>query len=170
MTLNKASLKSALQAIFDGTADTTPADGHADGTPTSAGDAGSKLAKAYFNYAGGAVFGPNLPTLTGRDAALGTTLGGSLAVPGLPATHAAAWGAGLAVFWAAVPVAGGGQAGVTAPPTGAAALVAALTTLYGNTANTAASAAQGLADALDTCTKTVIATVAPPPGTTIPAA
>lgn len=169
MTLNKSSLKTALQGIFDGTADTSPADGHPDGTPTSPTDAGQKLAAAYFNYAGGALFGSCAPTLTGRDTALASTLGTSLAVPGLAATHAAAWGAGVTTFWTGVAVAGGGQAGVTAPPTGAAALVATLTTVFSTTGNTASAAAQALADALDLCTKTVLATVAPPPGTVLPA-
>jgi hypothetical protein len=168
MSLDKSSLKSALQAIFDGSADNDH-DGHPDGTPTSTTDAGQKLAKAYFDYAGAAMFGSCVPTVTGRDSALATTLGGSLTLPGAAATHAAAWGAGLATFWASVPVAGAGQAGVTAPPAGAAALVTALTTLFSTTGNTASAAAQGLSDALDTCTKTVLATVAPPPGTVLPA-
>lgn len=169
MTLNKASLKSALQAIFDGSADTTPVDGHPDGTPVSTTDAGQKLAKAYFDYAGGATFGSCLPTLAGRDSALASTLASSLTLPGVAATHAAAWGAGLTTFWSGVAVAGAGQAGTTAPPTGAAALVSTLSTLFANTGNTASSAAQGLADALDLCTKTVLAAVAPPPGTVLPA-
>lgn len=170
MPLDALALKAAIKAVYDGTADTTPADGNPDGKPTSASDAGTKLAKAYYDYAGAALFGVCVPTLTGRDAALGTTLGGSLTVPGLPATHAAAWGTGLTAFWTGVAVAGPGVAGATAPPTGAAALVAALTTLFANLANTPDTAAGGLATALDTCTKTVIATVAPPPGTTFPAA
>lgn len=168
MTLNKANLKTALQAIFDGSADNDH-DDHPDGTPTSTTDAGQKLAKAYFDYAGGATFGSCLPTLTGRDSALASTLGSSLTLPGLAATHAAAWGAGVTAFWSGVAVAGAGQAGTTAPPTGAAVLVSALTAGFAVTGNTAAQQAQMLADALDTCTKTVLATVAPPPGTVLPA-
>lgn len=169
MTLNKASLKSALQAIFDGSADTSPVDGQPDGTPASASDAGARLAKAYTDYAAGGVFGASTVSagVGVKEAPLASTLGGSLALPGAAATHAAAWGAGLATFWIAVAVAGA-QAGATVPPTGTAALVSTLTTLFSNTTNTASSAAQGLADALDTCTKTVTANVAPPPGTVLP--
>lgn len=167
MSLDAALLKNAIKAVYDGTADTSPADGHPDGKPTSPTDAGARMAKAYADYAADAMFGANTPTLTGRESALASTLGTSLAVPGLPATHAAAWGLGLAAFWAAVPVAGPVQAGVTAPPTGAAALVASLTTLFANLANTTDTAAGGLATALDTCTKTVLATVAPPAATVL---
>lgn len=167
MALDSAALTDAIKAVYDGSADTSPVDGNPDGMPTSAIDAGQKLAAAYFEYASGGMFGASVPTLAGRDTALAATLGTSLVLPGLPATHAAAWGAGLAAFWAAVPVAGA-QAGATVPPAGGAALVAALTVLFANPANTADTAAAGLATALDVCTKTVVANVAPPPGTVLP--
>ncbi len=167
MALVKATLKSALLAVFDGTADTSPVDGNPDGTPTDADDAGARLAAAYTDYAGAAMFAASTVDVSSKEAALATTLGGSLELPGLAATHAAAWGAGLAAFWLGAPVAGA-QSGVTVPPTGGAALVAALTTLFANTANTADDAADGLANALDICTKTVTAAVAPPPGTVLP--
>ncbi len=169
MALVKATLKAALKAIFDGTADTSPVDGDPDGTPTDAADAGARLAKAYTDYAAGGLFGASTVSagVGAKEAPLASTLAASLAVPGLPATHAAAWGAGLVTFWAAVPVVGA-QAGATVPPTGAAACVAALTALFSNTGNSADDAADGLANALDTCTKTTTAAVAPPPGTVLP--
>lgn len=168
MALDPASLTDAIKAIYDGSADTSPVDGNPDGMPTDAADAGSRLAKAYFDYASAGMFGASTIAFTGaEEPALAATLGSSLAVPGLPATHAAAWGAGLAAFWAAVPVVGV-QAGATVPPAGAAALVAALTALFANLANTADTAAAGLAGALHTCTLTVTANVAPPPGTVLP--
>lgn len=167
MALNQSSLASALQAIFDGSADTSPVDGNPDGTPASASDAGNRLAKAYADYAAAATFGASTPTLTGKEAALAATLTPSLALPGTAATHAAAWSSGVAAFWTAVPVVGA-QVGATVGCPGAAALTAALTTLFGNTANTAATAASGLAAALHTATLTVTAAVAPPPGTILP--
>jgi hypothetical protein len=166
MALNATTLATALEKIFDGTADTTPTDGNPDGVPTSSNDAGAKIAKAYTNYAGAAMFAASTVNVSSKESALATTLGAALVAPGAPATAAAAFGAGLTTFWTGAPVAGA-QSGVTVPPTGAAALVAALTTLFGNAANTAAAAASGLAAALDTCTKTVTAAVAPPPGTVL---
>lgn len=171
MALVKATLKSALQAIFDGTADTSPIDGNPDGMPSSANDAGARLAKAYTDYAGAGTFGASTVTagVLTKESALASTLGGSLSVPGSAATHAAAWGSGLTAFWTGVPVVGA-QAGATVPPTGSAALVSALTSVLGDTSKTAAEQAQAIADALDTCTKTVTAAVAPPPGTVLPIA
>lgn len=166
MALVKAPLKSALEGIFDGSADTSPPAGP-DGFPSTAVDAGNKLAAAYTGYAGAGMFGASTVDVSLQEAALAATLAASLTVPGTPATHAAAWGAGLAVFWLGAPVAGA-QSGVTVPPTGAAALVAALTAAFANTAASASDAAQALADALDVCTKTVTAAVAPPPGTVLP--
>lgn len=168
MALDSSALADALEAIFDGSADNAPPAGP-DGVPASAIEAGMLLAAAYFDYASAAMFGASTPVFAAQEAALAVTLGGSLAVPGLAATHAAAWGAGLTTFWTGVTVAGV-QAGATVPPTGAAALVAALTALFSNPLNTAAAAATGLATALDTCTKTVQAAVAPPPGTMLPIA
>lgn len=167
MSLNKTNLKSALKAIFDGTADDND-DGQPDGRPSSASDAGAKLAKAYTDYAAGGVFGASTVSagVPAKQGALATTLGGSLTLPGLAATHAAAWGTGLAAFWLGVPVVGV-QAGTTVPPTGTATLVSTLTALFSNPLNTSDAAADGLANALDTCTKTVTANVAPPPGTVL---
>src|SRR4051812_20190732 len=128
MALDKAALKAALKGILDGSADNDH-DGHPDGTPVSAADAGQKLAHAYAQYAAGGLFGSSTPTFTGQEGALATALGVSLILPGVAATHAAAWGTGLATFWISVPVAGA-QAGATVPPTGAAALTVALTALF----------------------------------------
>jgi hypothetical protein len=168
MALNQSSLASALQAIFDGTADTSPADGHADGTPTSASDAGSKLAKAYTDYAAGGTFGGGTVSagVGSKQSALATTLGGALTVPGVAATHAAAWAAGVTTFWLGVPVAGV-PSGATIGCPGAAALTVALTAVFSNLANTPATAAASLAAALHTATATTTAAVAPPPGTTL---
>ena len=140
-----------------------------DSSPASAQAAANALAAAYHSYCSGAQFGASLPTLTTaqRDA-MAATLAAALTVPGLPATAAGAYGTALTAYWTSIPVAGGSGTGVTTPPTGTAAMVGALTACFLNLANTKGSAAASIATALDTCTRTVIATLTLPPGPPTP--
>ncbi len=136
--------------------------------PASAVESGQALANAYQIYANGGMFGASTIAFTGAEqTALASTLAAGAVVPGLPATFAAAWAAGIAAYWVAVPVVGA-QTGATAGCPGAAALTAALTAVFANLANTAGTCAAALAAALHTATLTVTATVAPPPGTVLP--
>ncbi len=154
MALDASSLATALQAVFDA-------------SPATPADAADAFASAYNTYAGAGRFGTNVPALTGRKAALAATLATSLALPGLPGTFAAAWASGVNAFWTAVAVASPlPQAGTTAGCPGASTLTGSLSTLFANLTNTSATCAAGMATALDTATKSVIATVAPPPSTT----
>jgi hypothetical protein len=159
MALDPSALESQLASVFDSIL-------NSNGT---ADDAGTALASVYANYAGGATFGASTPVLTSQQSALAGALKLSLALPGLAATHAAAWAAGLTAFWVAVPVVGA-QSGATVACPGAASLTATLTALYANLANTAATCAAGLAAALHTATLTVTAVVSPPPATVLPIA
>jgi hypothetical protein len=140
--------------------------------PATASGAAAALAGAYHDYATQATVAGSSPTLPDakRDALAGTLLG-AIAAPatGLPATFAAAWAAGVGVYWTAVVFAGGTPATVPSCP-GAAGLTGALTPVFANLANTSASAASSLAAALHTATTSCIATLGPPapPGTTAP--
>ena len=155
MSLSKSSLKSALQNAFSNpVSDPIPA--------------ALALANAYHDYAKAAQFGINTPTLPNakRDTLAATLLVAMQVSAPTPAAFIAAWSLGLTNYWTGVAVVGT-QAGTTTPPTGNAALVSSLTTLFA-AFNDAAAAADGLSTALDTCTKTVIATVTPPAGTVLP--
>lgn len=157
MTLDPSTLSSALAELLAG-------------LPETAADAADGMAAAYFDYASAGMFGPSTPVLTSAHKdALAATLLSAIAVPaaGLPATIAGAWSAGVAAFWLAVPVAGP-MAGATVGCPGAASLVASLTVVFANLANTAESCALSLATALHAATLTVTANVAPPPGTVLP--
>jgi hypothetical protein len=141
------------------------------GTPVAM-DAATKMANAYTNYCRTGLFGTSVPTiLPGATALLQATLLNAMATPvsGTPAKFAQAWANGVQAFWLAPPVAVlGVQSGVVTAIPGATALTGILTTLFANPANPAAVVAAQLASALDTATKTAIATVAPPPATMVP--
>ena len=140
----------------------------------SAQESSAKMAQAYYNYAlaamapaGSVVISPSAETL------LQQTLYAAMAVPlvGLPITMATAWGLGVAAFWllppvvVAVPPAAGA---VTQSATAAALITPALTALFLNPLNTPQITASGMSTILHAGTITVMATVAPPPGTLVP--
>jgi hypothetical protein len=132
--------------------------------PATAHDAAVGLAQAYYSYTSTALFGLSVPVITTamRDA-MQATLETGLAVPGLPATIAGAYGASLAVFWTGVPVAGGSGAGTTTGCPGASAAIATLTAVFANLANTSSTAAAGIAVALQVATLTMTCTLTLPP-------
>jgi hypothetical protein len=156
MPLNQGALRAALENVFNS-------------DPASPAAAANALAQAYDDYASAGVFGSSIPTLTGKKAALASTLAGGLVVPGSAAALAGAWASGIAAYWTAVPVAGA-QAGTTVGCPGAASLSGTLTTTFSNIGNTETSCATSLAGALHAATQTVTATVSPPPGTVVPIA
>lgn len=152
MPLIQADLGDALAAIFAN-------------YPASPEACALAMADAYIDYASSGAFGASVPVLTGdhRDA-LADVLLVAIELPalGLPATIAAAWAAGLAALWAAVPVVGL-QIGATAGCPGAGSIIGSLTAVYANLANTAQTCGDGTAAALHSATLTVTANVAPPP-------
>lgn len=158
MALVSAPLRTALVGLFK------------NGTPVAM-DAALKMADAYTNYCRTGMFGTSIPTiLPGATSLLQTTLLGAMATPaaGTPAKFAKAWADGVLAFWLTPPVAVlGVQSGVVTAIPGAAALTGILTPLFANPTNTAEAVAAQLASALDTATKTTIATLAPPPATLV---
>ncbi len=140
-----------------------------DTPPASAAAAAAGLAQCYFDYVSGALFGTSIPVITTahRDA-MATTLEAALQVPGLPATAAGGYAAALATFWTAIPCAGASGAGVTDGCPGAGGLVASVSAVLANLANTSASYASGMASALAAATATCTATLTLPPGGPIP--
>lgn len=156
MALDKPGLTSDLQAILES-------------MPPTASDAAEAMANAYGTYAQTGQAGAGLPVVTpAHKSALKATLLAAISNPliGLPATFAGAWGNGVDTFWTGMPIAGA-VSGSTAGCPGKGALIGSLSGVFANPLNTAAICAAGMANALDTATKTVIATVAPPPGTTV---
>lgn len=153
MALSQSALSSALQALFDS-------------KPATTADAADGMAEAYADYAADGMFGSCVPAFTTQEAALaGTIL--SQGLVGTIAGFAGAWASGLAAFWAAVPVAGGGQTGATAPPVYPT-LATELSAVLSSYPATTALAASQIAAVLHAATMTVTATVAPPPGTVLP--
>lgn len=136
----------------------------------SAADAAMAMADAYDSYCSDAMFGASTPqVLPSAKAAMAATILGAIANPatGSPSTVASAWASGVAVYWLGVPVVGA-QNGTTAGCPGAASLTGSLTTVFSNTANTAATCSAGMAAAIHAATMTVTATVAPPAGAVLP--
>lgn len=158
MALVSAPLQGALLGLFK------------TGTPVAM-VAAQKMAEAYTNYCRTGLFGTSVPTiLPSATALLQTTLLSAMSTPaaGTPSKFAKAWADGVQAFWLAPPVAVlGVQSGVVTAIPGAAALSGILTALFANPMNTAVSVAAQLASALDTATKTTVATLAPPPATLV---
>ncbi len=152
------SLADDIQAVFDS-------------QPATLIIAADGLAAAYLNYVQGCTFGASVPVPplgSTQQNAMAGTLATALALPGIPATPAAAYAAALGVWWAVVPCVGGSGTGNTAGCPGAGAAVAILAAVFANLANTAASAALGIATALQTATLTVVATLTLPPAGPVP--
>lgn len=152
MPLVQATLASELQSAFDA-------------YPESVADSAQALAGAYHTYASGAQFGASDVDLSGRDAALASTLQSGMT--GTFAAFASAWSTGLTAYWTAATVTGA-QAGATVPPPGAASVPAALAASFASYPESTADAADLLASALHTATATTTAAVSPPPGTILP--
>jgi hypothetical protein len=150
MALDSTALTDALVDVFEN-------------MPASKEDAAAAIAQAYFDYASDGQFSASAatPTEDYRDAMAGTLATG-LTVPGLPLTIAAAFAAAVATFWTGVPVVGA-QAGATVGCPGASALTGALSAVFANLANTAATCGAAVANALHTATLTVTAAVSPGP-------
>ena len=106
MALDATKLESDLRAMFED--DETAADAQA---------AAQRMADIYETYALAGTFGANLIAAFPQKAALVSALVAGCAPAPTGAVFASAWSVGLLALWAAVPVAGGGQADVTAPPT-----------------------------------------------------
>jgi hypothetical protein len=143
------------------------------GLPQTSQDSAQKMASIYHQYAQTATAGPALPLFTGLETdALQALLTAALAVPqvGAPSVIAAAWGSGLVSYWNTPPVlfAGVSVAGSVTVAAGCLSAIPVLTTLYLNAFNTPETAAAQMASALDIATRTVLVTLAPPPGTVVP--
>lgn len=133
-----------------------------------------KFAKAYDDYAKGAMAIPASPVFTGSEKTLlESAVKPALITPfsGAPPIIAAAITAGYVSYWSAPPVnfACPLYAGMVVAPAGAAALLPALTAVFLNTQNTEDSAAQQIASALDAATRLVMVLLIPiippqPPG------
>lgn len=154
------SLGSNLASDIQGVFDSHPAD------PTTAANG---LALAYYNYVSGSKFGLSAPVLpTALRDAMAATLAAGLALPGLAATAAAAYGGALATFWTGVAVAGASGAGSVAGCPGSTACIATLTAGFLSFPATSALAAAGIAAALATATLTITCALGPPSSTTVP--
>ena len=147
MALVKTVLSDAFKALVD----------H---PPTTARAAADAYAAAYQLYASSALAGVVPPTFTGTEQVkFANILFAVLNVlPGTPANAAAAYVAGVTAFWLTPPVVFG--AGVVTAFAGAPAMLAALTLLFG-VINDRDTFAGGLADILDTATKTVVVVIGP---------
>lgn len=154
MPLVVASLTAELKTIFES-------------MPTDGMLAASKLAGAYDKYCKTALAGGIPPVFTGAEKpALEGSLAGVLAAgAGSAAQVAQAWSMGIQAYWVVppVPFMAPPITGVVTVMPGAAIVIPAITGVLLNTKNTADSAAQGLAAALDVATKTVLVTFATPP-------
>ena len=142
MPLNPAPLEDALRFILD-----TP--------PPNAALSAQRFAKAYADYAAGAVAGSYGPVvLTGTERPrLEALLRAALTAPvGAAPVLATAWATGLQLFWTGAVF---GPAAATAVA-GVPAVIGGLTALYLNLASTKAAAAAGTATVLDVATRTVI--------------
>ena len=159
MALIKSSLESALVVALSA-------------SPASSIAAAKGMADAYATYAGAAMAGVTLPVFTGLEKnALMSQLIAAIAVPlvGSPATLATAWSSGVSAFWLTPPVVfvGPGLAGTVSGFTGQSALQSSLQTAFLMLTNSISQTAALMASALDVATKTVQATIAPPPGTIV---
>lgn len=156
MPLDVSKLSSSLKDVFAS-------------MPASASDAADGMSDAYYDYASDATAGGGKVAIPGANkSALAAALLAAIGAPaaGSPVSISGAWASGVAAFWIGVPVTGA-QSGATVACPGAASLLASLTAIFANVANTADKAAAGVAAALDVATKTTTAAVAPPPGTTV---
>ncbi len=133
-------------------------------------NAAMMLAQAYYDYASTGLFGSSIPVILEemRDAMADTLEAALDPIVGLPVTAAGAYAAAVNVFWTGVPVAGGTGVGVTTGCPGAASLVASMAAVFANPANTYASAASGMASAVNTATTTVICNLTLPPAGPVP--
>ena len=128
-------------------------------------------AQAYNTYAITAQAGALLPTFVGVEAqAIASQLLSVMSNPnGSAAQFANALAGGIEAFWLLPPVvfSGAGAGAVSAFP-GKSALVGQLTAAFSSSTDQSAARAAEIAEALDTATRTVIVTFAPPPGSTAP--
>ncbi len=144
--------------------------------PDSAQKSADDMATAYDTYCKAGLAGGIPPLFTGleKQALMSILLAAIISKAGTPDQIAQAWSSGIQTYWLSPPVV------FTAPPIaglvtavpGAGAVIAAISGVMANTKNTAASAAQGIAAALDAATKTVLVTfssppVSPPPPATV---
>lgn len=123
-----------------------------------ASTAARRHAIAYECYARSAMAGAFPWAATGAERErLVQSLLGAMIPAGTAPQMAAAWAQGLFAFWSVPPVIFGAGA-VTAFP-GQPGLQAALTGIFGNPGNTAASAAAAVGQALDAATRTILVTL-----------
>jgi hypothetical protein len=132
-----------------------------------------KLASAYNDYASLGMAGPALPILTGGEkSAFKQAFLGAISDPGSGSPDKAGGGLAAAVtaFWIAPPVnfAGGPATGMATVIAGVGALPSDIASVLGNTKNTEADTAKGMAKALDTATKTVMVALIIPPAGPVP--
>lgn len=126
--------------------------------PVSGTEAALKLAQAYQQYAAaGSALG--FPLATGGPGMAGMAAGLISAFnisPGAPPLVAQGFASMLAAFWGGAVFTGVPFPGIAAPPVATPALLASLTALLSNPANTAPVYAAQMAAALDACTRTVL--------------
>jgi len=129
-------------------------------------------AMAYNTYALTATAGVMLPVFVGIEVqALAAQLASVMTNPnGTAAQFANAFATGIEAFWllppvpfAAVPIPAGAVTSFPGKPV----LIADLISIFSSTTDQTAKVAIDIATALDTATRTVIVTFAPPPGSTI---
>lgn len=133
--------------------------------------AAKEYAKIYTKYARSAQAGGGVPQVSGAQTMIleKTLYAGMASSRGSAGKIARAWANGVKSFWLSPPVAVvGAQSGVITAFPGQPALLSALSALFSNPKNTSSAWARRMASLLDTATKTVLATVTPPPGTIVP--
>jgi hypothetical protein len=128
------------------------------------------MAKAYHDYCQTALFGSSVPEIpSANESAMATTLDTNMV--GTIVDFIAGWDSALAVYWAAVPVAGGSGAGVTEPPTltmAAGPMPADMLARVSGVKPSVEEFCADLATSLDLITKTVIADLTLPPAGPVP--
>ena len=148
MALDPSQLTASILAVFKS-------------KPKSAALAARRLAAAYQAYTLTAQAGVALPLFTtleseGLEQAL---LPAMNAQTGTAATMASAWSSGVSAYWLTSPApvifSDGVNAGAVPVVPGAPTLIPILTAIFSNPRNTEVSAAQGIAQALDSATRTI---------------
>ena len=132
--------------------------------PKSASDAAAKMAKAYADYARGALAAGVPATFTGTEekrlrVALESAFAGG---NGTPATGAQGWAAGLTSFWLSPPVIFGPGAVVSAIPPFSISVVGALSAIAAPSKAVEPPVAQ-VAQGLDIATRSVMVFIPPGP-------
>lgn len=129
--------------------------------------AAAEITAAYYTYCGDGLFGTSVPALVPamRDA-MASTIAGLMI--GTIADFVGAFDTALATFWGGVEVTGGSGSGSTAPPTVSISTTTLTVAMAPPPPPTVDAFAAELATALDTISKSVIATLTIPPAGPVP--